>query len=157
MPAEPSGKGGRRPQRIGKYEILKHIASGGMGAIYKALDTDLGRQVALKVLPPEMAAKPAMLKRFQREARSAARLRHENIVTIYDVGEAAGTYFLALEFVDGIDLHDYICRRGKLKPELARQILVQATRALAHAHEQGIVHRDIKPSNLLITQKDGQL
>jgi serine/threonine-protein kinase len=156
MATEPSGKGGKRPLRIGRYQILRHLASGGMGAVYKALDTDLNREVALKVLPPETAANPKMLERFRREAKAAGRLRHENVVAVYEFGEAAGTYFLALEFIDGIDLHEYIVRRGKLNPDLARDLLKQAAKALAHAHSQGIVHRDIKPSNFLITEKEGQ-
>src|SRR5215467_8993347 len=106
-----------RTRRIGKYEVVKYIATGGMGAVYRAVDTELDRPVALKVLNPEIAAKQDMLDRFKREARAAARLRHENIVAIYDVGEVGGTYFLALEFVDGIDLHEYICKKGKLPPE----------------------------------------
>src|SRR4051794_6577509 len=113
MPADPPGKGGRRYVRIGKYEVLNHIATGGMGAVYRALDTVLKREVALKVLPPEAATKPALLERFRREARSAAQLRHDNIVAIYEFGEHAGTYFLALEFVDGIDLHEFITHEGK--------------------------------------------
>ena len=106
--------------RIGKYEVVKHIATGGMGAVYRAVDTELDRPVALKVLNPEIAAQESMLNRFRREAKAAARLRHENIVAIYDVGEANGTYYLALEFVDGIDLHEYIGRKGKLPAEEAR-------------------------------------
>jgi eukaryotic-like serine/threonine-protein kinase len=156
MSAEPPAKGSHRV-RIGKYEILAHIATGGMGAVYKALDTDLGREVALKVLPLEMAARPGTLERFKREARSAAKLRHENIVAIYECAESNGTHYLALELVEGVDLHDFISRRGKLDPELARQILIQAARALAHAHDQGIVHRDIKPSNFLVSDKDGRV
>src|SRR2546422_5835293 len=101
--AEPADKSGRRGLRIGKYEVLSHIASGGMGAVYKARDVDLDRLVALKVLAPELAVKPAMLERFHREARSAAKLRHENIVSLYEFNEANGTHFLAMEFVDGID------------------------------------------------------
>ncbi|MCI0457554.1 MAG: protein kinase [Gemmataceae bacterium] len=156
MPAEP-GKGGRRPLRIGNYEVIAHIATGGMGAVYKALDTQTRRDVALKVLNPEMAAKPIIMERFRREARAAARLSHDNIVRIYEFGEDLGTYFLALEFVDGIDLHELINRRRKLKPETARQIAIQAGRALDHAHENGLVHRDVKPSNFLITRRDGVL
>ena len=148
-------KGGKRPLRIGKYEVLHHVASGGMGSVYKAIDIDLGREVALKVLPPELAANPKATERFRREAKAAARLRHDNIVAIYEFGEAAGTYFLALEFVDGINLHDYIQLHGRLKPDLARDLLKQAAKALAHAHSQGIVHRDIKPSNFLLADNDG--
>jgi hypothetical protein len=155
--ASESASAGRRPLRIGKYEVQRHIATGGMGAVYRALDTDLNRPVALKVLSPELAVKPAVLERFRREARSAAKLRHDNIVSIYEFGESNGTYFLALEFVDGIDLHEYICRQGKLDPEEARQIVLQAAKALDHAHKTGIVHRDIKPANFLITKKGDQV
>ncbi|MCC6418293.1 MAG: serine/threonine protein kinase [Gemmataceae bacterium] len=155
MSADPAGNSGRRALRIGKYEVLNHIATGGMGAVYRAIDTDLKREVALKVLPPELAIKPIVLERFRREARTAAKLRHENIVAIYEFGEFAGTYFLALEFVDGIDLHEYIARRNRLSPEKAVRLLIQAARALVHAHEHSVVHRDIKPSNFLVTRKNG--
>jgi tRNA A-37 threonylcarbamoyl transferase component Bud32 len=153
----PAPKPSRRATRLGRYEILQHIATGGMGAVYKARDVELGRDVALKVLANELANQREALERFRREARSAARLRHENIVTLYECGEVNGTYFLALEFVDGIDLHDYITQKGQLEPGEARQILAQAARALDHAHKQGIVHRDIKPSNFLIAHEGEQL
>jgi serine/threonine-protein kinase len=157
MAEESTHNPARRTGRIGRYEILGHIASGGMGVIYKARDTDLDRLVALKILPAELAAQPTMVIRFQREAKAAAQLRHENIVAIFDVGENNGTYFIALEFIDGTDLQDYIERHCRLDPEEARQIMIQAARALAHAHENGIVHRDIKPSNFLLTHKDNRL
>ena len=147
----------QRTERIGRYEILDHIATGGMGVIYKARDVDLDRFVALKILPPDLADQQTTLIRFQREARAAAQLRHDNIVSIFDVGEADGMYYIALEFVEGTDLQDYITRNCKLDPEEARQIMIQATRALVHAHEQGIVHRDIKPSNLMLTRKGNRL
>jgi eukaryotic-like serine/threonine-protein kinase len=156
MSSGPPAKGPRRPVRIGKYEVLAHIASGGMAAVYRARDTESGREVALKVLSPQMAAKPAMLERFRREARAAAKLRHENIVTVYEFGEAGGTCYLAMELIDGIDLLEYSDRKGPLDPEEARQILVQACRALAHAHAQEIVHRDVKPSNFLIARQGGR-
>lgn len=157
MSAEPSTQGTGRNIRIGKYEVVAHIASGGMGAVYRALDTENSREVALKVMTPEMAAKPAMLERFRREARSGLKLRHENIVALYEFGEANGTCFLAMEFVEGVDLHEYIDQKGTLDPEESRQIVIQAARALSHAHKHGIVHRDIKPSNFLLTQRDGQV
>src|ERR1043166_9543979 len=156
MASEPPAKGARHSIRIGKYEVLRHIATGGMGAVYKAVDVDLGREVALKVMAPEMAAKPGMLERFRREAQHAAKLRYPHIVTIYDFGEANGTFFLALEFVDGIDLLEYIRRQRQLDPQHARYILIQAAKALVHAHQHGIVHRDIKPSNFLVTQRRGR-
>ncbi len=156
MSTESAGKGPRRPLRIGRYEVLRHIASGGMGAVYQAQDTEQNRQVALKVLAAELATNPKVLERFRREARAAAKLRHENIVAIHEFGEHAGTFFLALEYVDGVDLQDYIKERGTLAPEEARDLLKQAVKALAHLHSQGIVHRDIKPSNFLISQVEGR-
>jgi serine/threonine-protein kinase len=147
----------RRTERIGKYEIVGHLATGGMGVIYKARDADLDRLVALKILPPDLAKQQTTLIRFYREARAAARLRHENIVTLYDVGETNGTHYIALEFIEGTDLQDYINRKCRLDPEEATQIIIQAARALAAAHEQGIVHRDIKPSNLLLMRKAERL
>ncbi len=152
MAEEPKNTLSRRPQRIGRYEIIEHIATGGMGAVYKARDTDLDRLVALKVLSPAMAARRDMLDRFRKEARAAAKLRHDNIVAIYDVGEVAGAHFLALEFVEGTDLHNYIKKKRRMSPGKARQVVVQAARALEHAHEQGLVHRDIKPSNFLLSK-----
>ncbi len=139
--------------QIGKYEIIEHIATGGMGVVYKARDRKLDRLVALKLLPADLAKQKTTLIRFEREAKAAAHLKHENIVAIYDVDEEAGTHFIAFEFIEGIDLQDYIDRKCKIDPEEGRQIMIQAARALAHAHEQGIVHRDIKPSNFLLLQK----
>ncbi|MCS7044882.1 MAG: serine/threonine protein kinase, partial [Gemmataceae bacterium] len=146
---------GRRPQRFGRYEIVAHIASGGMGAVYKARDPQDDRIVALKVMAPELAAKRNMLTRFRREAMSAARLRHENIVTLHEFGEANGTFYLALEFVAGQDLHDYIARAagGRLAPEEARRLALQAAQALDHIHQAGVVHRDVKPSNFLVVER----
>ena len=153
----PATDSSRRVARIGKYEILKHIATGGMGAVYKARDTEEDREVALKVLTAEMAAKPAMLVRFKREAEHASKLRHDNVVNIYEFGESNGTFYMAMEFVEGIDLHEYITRKGKVTPEASRQIMIQAARALEHAHLNNIVHRDIKPSNFLLARQNGKI
>jgi serine/threonine-protein kinase len=142
--------------RLGKYTVIKHIATGGMGAVYRAHDAEANREVALKVLPLELAAKPAMVERFKREARSAAKLSHENIVSVYEFGEVGGTYYLAMEFVEGIDLHDHIKKSGTIDPEESRQIVLQAARALREANEQSIVHRDIKPSNFLLARKENR-
>src|SRR5262249_32330099 len=141
--------------RIGKYRVLSHIATGGMGTIYKARDEELGRIVALKVLDPELAKNPVLVERFRREARNAARLTHKNIVTLYECGQWEGMHFLALEFIDGVDLSDYIRRKGTLEPEEARRILIQACKALEHAFSQGVTHRDIKPSNFLLANDEG--
>ncbi len=153
MSSDTAAKGPRRNIRIGKYEVLSHVATGGMGAVYKARDTETGQDVALKVLSPEMAAKPGMVERFRREAKHAAKLRHENVVTLHEFCEASRTYFLVMEFIDGIDLHDYSNRKGALDPQEALEIIVQACRAIDHAYQQGVIHRDIKPSNFLLTQQ----
>jgi len=141
---------------IGKYELVEHVATGGMGRVYKARDLELGRTVALKVLPPEMADQPKVVERFRREARHAARLRHKNIVTLYEFGQADGQWFLAMEFVDGIDQDAYIARKGQVPPEEGRRFLKQAARALDHAFQMGITHRDIKPANFLLTREEGR-
>lgn len=148
MPPERLNPG----DRLGKYKVLAHIATGGMGTVYKASDEQLGRLVALKVLDTSLAEKPNTLERFRREARHAAKLIHKNIVTLYEYGQTNGRHYLALEYIDGIDLYDYIVRKGRLSPEESRRILVQAVQALDHAYKQGITHRDIKPSNFLLTR-----
>lgn len=157
MPSDPPAAESRRVLRIGKYEILKHIATGGMGAVYRARDTEDGREVALKVLTPDIASKPAMLIRFKREAEHAKKLNHENIVKVYDFGESNGTWYMAMEFVEGIDLYEYTRKKKRLDPEVTRQLMIQATRALEHAHSCNLVHRDIKPSNFLRTKKKGKV
>ncbi|HEY7423995.1 MAG TPA: serine/threonine-protein kinase [Gemmataceae bacterium] len=152
MSSDPTAKGPRRNIRIGKYEVLAHVATGGMGTVYKARDTENGREVALKVLSPEKAAKLSTVERFHREAKHARKLRHENVVTLYEFGEANQTYFLTMEFIDGIDLHEYSNRKGALDPDEALDIILQGCRALDHAYRRGVIHRDIKPSNFLITR-----
>jgi serine/threonine protein kinase len=157
MTVEPPANDGCPYSRLGKYEVVAHLASGGMGAVYKAVDVDFGREVALKVLSPELASKPALMERFQREAHHIAKLHHHNIVKMYEFGEADGVFFIVLEYVDGIDLYDYICRKGQLEVEESVLLLTQATRALDHLHHHRMVHRDIKPSNFLLTRENGRL
>ncbi len=157
MSPDPSTKGPQRSVRIGKYRVVTHLATGGMGAVYKAYDTEAKRDVALKVLTPELAAKPIMIERFRREARNASKLHHPNVVQVYEFGEADGCFFIAMEFVEGIDLNEYVERKGPLDPEEALRLITQATKALDHAHRQDIVHRDVKPSNFLLTRKKGRL
>ncbi|HEY7331041.1 MAG TPA: protein kinase [Gemmataceae bacterium] len=152
MSSDAAAQEPSRNIRIGKYDVLSHIATGGMGAVYKARDTETGREVALKVLSPELATKPAMLERFRREYKHAAKLNHKNVVTLYEFGEAQNIHFLAMEFIDGIDLFDYSSRKGPLDPTEALKIIRQGCRALDHAYQQGVVHRDIKPSNFLVAQ-----
>jgi serine/threonine-protein kinase len=155
MNSEPAGKGVRR-LRIGRYQVVAHLATGGMGAVYRAVDLETGRPIALKILAPELAGNPVMLARFRREAEHATRVHHDNIVHLYEWGEDKGVYFLALEFIEGIDLQDYIKEQGRLDFDLALAIIIQAARALAHLHQLGIVHRDIKPSNFLLSHVDGR-
>lgn len=145
--------------RLAKYEIVTHLATGGMGAVYKAVDQELGRTVALKVLRSDLAKNELIMERFRREARHAARLSHPNIVTLYECSwdREQDLYYLALEFIDGIDLAHYAAQRGRLQPEEVRRILVQAARAMEHAFEHGIVHRDIKPSNLMLARVGGKI
>ena len=140
--------------RLGKYQIERKLGQGGMGAVYLARDTELRRMVAIKVLPRDKASNPILVRRFKAEAQAAAQLRHDNIVAVYDSDEADGYLFIAMEFVDGKDLHEMISRRGTIPVKRSIEIIKQVAAALQHAHEHKIVHRDIKPSNLLI-RKDG--
>ena len=157
MSLDPSTQGPHRSVRIGKYRVTAHLATGGMGAVYKAHDTEAHRDVALKVLTPELAAKPLMIERFRREARNASKLSHPHIVRVYEFGEADGCFYIAMEFVEGIDLNEYVERKGPLDPDEALRLITQATKALDHAHRQNIIHRDIKPSNFLVTRRKGRL
>jgi hypothetical protein len=145
-----------RPVALGRYQVLGHIASGAMGAVYRARDSESGRPVALKVLLPQLVVgKPEAVERFRREALLGAKLRHENVVALYEFGEAGGCYYFAMELVEGINLHDHIDANGPLDPDEARQLVIQVARALDHAHRQGLVHRDVKPANVLLA-REGQ-
>ncbi len=155
MSLEPTTRGGRYVA-IGKYRVVKHLATGGMGAVYRAFDEELRREVALKVIPHELIARPGVIPRFRREAELGIKLRHEHLVALFEFGEAHGTWYLAMEFVDGPDLHDYLNEHGPLTGEESRQLIIQAARALEYANQEGVVHRDIKPSNLLIGTKHGK-
>ncbi len=137
---------------LGKYQIEKEIGAGGMGAVFLARDTTLNRLAALKILPRDKAENPVLVKRFKAEGQAAAHLRHENIVSVYDAGEEDGYLYIALEYVEGTDLHNMISKRTRLPVRRSLEIITQVTEALAHAYQQGIVHRDIKPANILIRQ-----
>lgn len=153
-PDRPPGSKGPAIKKIGKYEIQKKIGAGGMGAVYLALDPILNRTCALKVLPHEKAGNPTLVKRFKAEAQNAANLRHENIVTVYEAGEADGYLYIALEYVEGTDVGKLVEQRGTIPLKRSLSIVRQVAKALEHAYEQGIVHRDIKPGNLLV-RRDG--
>jgi len=126
-----------------------------MGEVYRATDTKLGRDVALKVLPPEVARDPERLARFQREARAVAALNHPNVVTVYSVEECDGVHFLTMELIEGTSL-DRLIPRGGVPVERIVEIASALAEALAAAHEKGIVHRDLKPANVMVTN-DGRV
>ena len=137
---------------LSHYRIINKIGAGGMGEVYRAQDTELGRPVALKFLSGELAAHPSRLKRFIQEAKSASALNHPNILTVYEIGRADDTTFLATEFVEGVTLRDHMQRSLKLAEIL--DIVTQIGSALVAAHSAGIVHRDIKPDNIMV-RSDG--
>jgi serine/threonine-protein kinase len=136
----------------GRYEITGKLGKGGMGIVYKATDTVLDRTVAYKVLPDSLQENPQALKNFLREAKSAAKLNHPGIVTVYDAGEQDGVFYIAMEYVDGNTLKEIIKHRGKISPGGIVHVLTQMCEALAYAHEQKVVHRDIKTANTMWTR-----
>ncbi|WP_295699179.1 serine/threonine-protein kinase [Lapillicoccus sp.] len=138
-----------------RYTLTERIAVGGMGEVWKARDSVLGRVVAVKVMRPHAAEEPAFADRFRDEARHTASLSHPNIATVYDYGEDDGAAYLVMELVDGQPLSELIAR-GPFAPDRVRSIVGQAALALAAAHAQGVVHRDVKPANILITS-DGRV
>ena len=142
-------------QKIGPYEVISSIGAGGMGEVYRARDTRLGREVALKILPAEFSANRDSLKRFEQEARSASALNHPNIITIYDVGATDSISYLSMELVDGKSLRS-VLDEGFMTLRRIVTLASQLADGLAKAHAAGIVHRDLKPENLMIS-KDGFL
>jgi serine/threonine-protein kinase len=136
----------------GRYKITGKLGKGGMGIVYKAIDTVLDRAVAFKVLPDSLQENPQALKNFLREAKSAAKLNHPGIVTVYDAGEQDGAFYIAMEYVDGNTLKEIIKHRGKISPGGIVHVLTQMCEALAYAHEEKVVHRDIKTANTMWTR-----
>lgn len=141
------------PQELQRWfpqlEIIELLGKGGMGAVYKARQRQLGRIVAVKILPPEVGRDPAFAERFSREARALAQLHHQNIVGVYDFGQTGSLFYFLMEYVDGANLRELIAG-GKLSSEQALGIVPQVCEALQFAHDEGIVHRDIKPENILV-------
>jgi tRNA A-37 threonylcarbamoyl transferase component Bud32 len=169
LPPPPSDAGGQRAapdaswggavgavyRRLGQYEILGKLGKGGMGAVFKARHTELGKVVALKVLPVEEMDELSIA-RFKNEIRAIGKLDHPNIVAAHDAGESRGVHFLAMELVDGMDLARVVDRDGRLSVADACEAVRQAAGGLQHAYEQGLIHRDIKPSNLMLA-RDGRV
>jgi len=135
---------------LSHYRLVEQIGEGGMGVVWRATDTTLGRDVAIKVLPEAVAADPERMARFEREARLLASLNHPHIAAIYGVGSAEGVRFLAMELVEGDDLAVRIAR-GPVPVVEALQLARQIAEALEAAHEKGVVHRDLKPANVKVT------
>jgi tRNA A-37 threonylcarbamoyl transferase component Bud32 len=142
------------PEKIGGCRIVAKLGQGGMGAVFRARHETLGREVAVKLLPPAFTQNPEYVQRFLREARAAAQLQHPNVVQIYDAGEQSGQFYITMELVDGTSLAHRLLAEGLLPEHEALGYLVQAARGLAAAHARGLTHRDIKPENLLINHQN---
>src|SRR5262245_52903098 len=140
-------------RQIGAYKITSLLGVGGMGEVYQAEDTRLGRTVAVKVLPEEMARDQERLSRFVREARAASALNHANVAHIYEIGQSHGLHFIAMEYVEGQTLADRINGRPLPTAEIV-DIGIQVADALDEAHRKGITHRDIKPANVMLTSRE---
>ncbi len=137
-------------QALSKYTITGMLGEGGMGVVYRAEDSELGREVALKLLPAEMADNPKRLERFRREAKAVAAINHPNIVTIHSIESTESTHFMTMELVEGESL-DHIIPPGGMPLAKVFDIAIPLADALSSAHEQGIVHRDLKPANVMVT------
>ncbi len=133
-----------------RYEILKSLGEGGMGAVYKARDHELDRLVALKVIRPELAGHPDILRRFKQELILARQVTHKNVVRIFDLGTADGRKFITMDYIEGRDLKSILNERGKLPASEAVPLAQQICRGLEAAHVEGVVHRDLKPQNIMV-------
>src|SRR4051795_10790652 len=140
--------------KIDRYVLLEMIGQGGMGRVYLARDTRLNRRVALKILSPERMNNPRAIARFQREARVGAQLQHENLVRIYDEGEANGKCYLVMEYIEGKNIGQMIAEGGPIPPVIAARLARQVALGLEHAQRKGLIHRDVNPYNILVT-RDG--
>jgi YVTN family beta-propeller protein len=140
----------RTGTRLGGYELGEVLGRGGMGVVYRATHVHLGRDVALKLLAPDLGEHPDFRERFLRESRLAASLDHPNVVSVYDAGDFDGTLYIAMQFIEGTDLAEFLRQRGPLEPQKAVTMLGQVAAALDAAHERGLIHRDVKPANVMV-------
>ena len=156
--SEAAAKGQLEPGTLlaERFEILQLLGQGGMGAVYKARDTELERLVALKLIRPELASHPEILRRFKQELILAREVTHRNVIRIFDLGQAQGIKFITMEYVEGRDLKGQIHEKGKFTAEEAVPIVLQIAAALEAAHTAGVVHRDLKPQNVM-SDKDGRV
>ncbi len=152
------GPGVLRPgERLGDYRILEELGRGAMGEVYLAEQVHLEQKYALKVLPRELSRSASFRERFRTEARTLAKLKHDRIVMVHNAGEDRGRFYLAMEYVEGGSIEDFLSAQGgRLKPEEARDILIQILEGLRYAQGEGIIHRDLKPANILRTA-DGRI
>jgi len=143
--------------RIGPYEILSLIGAGGMGEVWRATDPRIGRDVAIKVLPPSFSAAPDRVSRFEQEARATGTLNHPNLVTIHEFGRHEDASYIAMELLEGDTLRDKLAPAGtRVAPRKAIDYATQIAQGLSAAHEKGIIHRDLKPENIFVT-RDGRV
>jgi tetratricopeptide (TPR) repeat protein/predicted Ser/Thr protein kinase len=156
--SEAASKGQLEPGTLlgDRFEILQLLGQGGMGAVYKARDIELDRLVALKLIRPELASHPEILRRFKQELILARDVTHRNVIRIFDLGQAQGIKFITMEYVEGRDLRGVIHEKGKIAPDEAVPIVLQTAAALEAAHHAGVVHRDLKPQNIMV-DKDGRV
>jgi serine/threonine protein kinase/WD40 repeat protein len=152
-PAVPAGAG----SQLGPYQLCEKLGQGGMGAVYRAIHAHLDKVVAIKILPPHVIHNPREVERFKREMKAVGKVSHPHVVQAFDAGEVGGVHYLAMEYVEGTDLHKLVATRGTLSVQNSCKVIRQAAQGLAAAHQQGLVHRDVKPSNLLLAKKSGQV
>jgi tetratricopeptide (TPR) repeat protein len=153
-PARPDANAAAGPSESKRYTVLQEIGRGGMGVVYKAMDNNLNRIIAIKLLPKSISDNPKAIMRFSQEARSAAQLNNTNIVTLYDFQQAGGRSFITMEYVEGVTLRKLQSMVDRLAMPKALKIIYQCCQGLDFAHRKGIIHRDIKPSNIMITKQN---
>src|ERR1700757_828510 len=142
--------------KLGAYEIQNPVGAGGMGEVYRAVDTRLDRTVAIKILPAQLSEKPEALERFQREARAISQLSHANICQLYDLGQQDGIHFIVMEFLDGETLAARLAR-GRLPVEQVLRYGAEIAEGLDQAHRSGVVHRDLTPGNIMLPRTGAKL